>query len=192
MTAVMDRTSVVLPVPGPPVITETLWGQHLRQDHFLLLGEGDGELFQHRIGDRPAIRRGVTDRNALHGDNAPGDGGFGLVKRAGKDQGRLVDCHEVSGLHQIVQGGGTHGRRQVKGLLTPLEKRRLSDIGVPLIDSLFDQVQKAGLGPVHFIHGRVRVAHDGIGNQKSHAGDILGRPIRIVAQDLHRVVSVLT
>jgi hypothetical protein len=83
----MERIKVVFPVPGPPVITDTLW-ESIWRGFPPAAGKGDGQFVEHFLGDQPGVRRYVGLRNGLHGCDAASNDGFGLVKHLGKYQWR--------------------------------------------------------------------------------------------------------
>ena len=87
-----------------------LVGEHLREDLLLLRGQGDGQHFEHFLGNQPAVRRRVGQGNGLHGRDAAGNHGFGLVEQPWKDQGRVramrfIRHHQLTRLNQVIQGG---------------------------------------------------------------------------------------
>ena len=196
----MDRIRVVLPVPGPPVITDTLWARICCEDRLPVGPKGRWRaFFSTAVGDHAAVRWRVGGRNGLHGGNPPGDNGFppdkGFWGRPGRRCRRSPPARRPC--TRLVQGGGGTQILLPRPRRFPGTGRRacLPDhVGVALIHALVEKMQQAGLGPVCISSTGVSALRTMVSAMdKPYAGDTsLGHPIRIVAQDVDRVIAVFT
>ncbi len=191
--ATIPRTRVVLPVPGPPVITSTRAREAAADRLALLGGERDplallepGERLVDvdlwaaaRGWSRRARRRAgeplLGDRERPGEDRREGRAGLGPAQRLAA-AGRRLDRH-LGGLRERLEGrleGRAIDREELCGVgEEPLARQ----VDVPLVGGGREGVEEPGAHPLRRVGGEAEGAGDPVGAVEADAAD-LGRARR--------------
>ena len=192
---------VVLPVPGPPVITSAC----PVSARVTAARCGSASAIPHSPSKRLQLGLDVEARGGVPGgeDHPEQLGGGGLVRVEAREIDRLgggaavlvagqrLGAHEPAPV-QIVDGVLERLGFDLEQLDGPLHQLAARQVDVPgALGALDERVDQPGLEPLRRLRRQPERAGDGVGGAKTDAEDLLGQPVGVVAHDRDRGVAVL-
>ena len=178
----MELTSVVLPTPGPPVMTSSLDFSAKANGVLLTGGQVDPQLALHPRDGLVGVRRRPGGPACAKALDLVGDRALGLVQRRQEDTGLLV--HRVG--HQDLVGDLLVNRAldDLAGDLQELDRQRhqfgVRQPAVPLGRRLCQGVRHAGLRTQGRVQRNADLLGDRVGRQEADAANVPREPVRVV------------
>ena len=188
----IELTIVVLPTPGPPVITETFEESAARTASAWLGGQGEPGLALHPGQRLVRVDFGPREIAGRDPQKTPGDRAFGPVQAAEEYAGDLphrVGHHRAFGQFQVQRGAD-----QLAGNLQEFGRERsqlfFRQAAMTLVHRFGQRIADARADPDHGRLLDAELHRDGVGGHEADAADIPGEPVGVLRHDLHGIGAV--